>query len=208
MNIWEVCKMADVTTNAGEVSNNTESTENVDVNETSKPAENTESVKEETPTETKPNNTTDTKASKSGGRKTKADLQAQIDLLQQELNSVVDNSADFNAQLGLKDTEIANLKKESEQYKGKIEKLEAALNSVIESKKGSLPDNMKALIPENQDVIATLNWLLKAEGNKTQETPEVTIGRVIPVTNTQVDTSTNLSAYDKMSSAFAQLFSK
>lgn len=143
-------------------------------------------------------------------RKTKADLQAQIDMLQAELNNVVDNSADFNEQLGAKDTEIANLKQEVENYKAQVEALNKAVDSIIEDKKNKLPNNMKNLVPENQDAISTLNWLLKAEGNAPVEKPEVQIGRVIPVDRTQVNNpeSSDMSPYEKMTSAFAQLFSK
>lgn len=143
-------------------------------------------------------------------RKTKADLQAQIDMLQAELNNVVDNSADFNEQLSAKDTEIINLKQEVENYKAQVDALNAAVASVVEDKKNKLPDNMKNLVPENQDAIATLNWLLKAEGNAPVEKPEVQIGRVIPVDRTQVNNpeSSDMSPYEKMTSAFAQLFSK
>lgn len=143
-------------------------------------------------------------------RKTKADLQAQIDMLQAELNNVVDNSADFNEQLGAKDTEITNLKQEVENYKAQVEALSKAVDSIIEDKKNKLPDNMKNLVPENQDAISTLNWLLKAEGSAPVEKPEVQIGRVIPVDRTQVNNpeSSDMSPYEKMTSAFAQLFSK
>ena len=148
--------------------------------------------------------------SASKSRKTKADLQAQIDMLQAELNNVVDNSADFNEQLSAKDTEIANLKQEVENYKAQVVALNKAVDSIIEDKKNKLPDNMKNLVPENQDAISTLNWLLKAEGNAPVEKPEVQIGRVIPVDRTQVNNpeSSDMSPYEKMTSAFAQLFSK
>ena len=142
------------------------------------------------------------------GRKTKADLQAQIDLLQAELNNVVDNSADFNSQLDAKDKEIDNLKQQIESYKTQVDTLNAAVANIIEDKKNKLPDNMKNLIPENQDAIATLNWLLKAEGNVPVEKPEVQIGRVIPVDTTQIKNEENLSPYEKMVGAFAQLFKK
>lgn len=143
-------------------------------------------------------------------RKTKADLQAQIDSLQAELNNVVDNSADFNEQLSARDTEITNLKSQVESYKAEIDKLEKAIADVIEDKKKHLPDNIKNLVPEGQDAIATLNWLLKAEGDVPVEKPEVQIGRVIPVDRTQVNNpeSSDMSPYEKMTSAFAQLFSK
>ena len=145
----------------------------------------------------------------SKGRKTKADLQAQIDMLQAELNNVVDNSADFNSQLDAKDNEIENLK-QIESYKVQVDALNAAVASIIEDKKNKLPDNMKNLVPENQDAIATLNWLLKAEGNAPVEKPEVQIGRVIPIDRTQINNPDNseMSPYEKMTSAFAQLFSK
>ena len=144
------------------------------------------------------------------GRKTKADLQAQIDMLQAELNNVVDNSADFNSQLDAKDNEIENLKQQIESYKVQVDALNAAVASIIEDKKNKLPDNMKNLVPENQDAIATLNWLLKAEGNAPVEKPEVQIGRVIPIDRTQISNPDNseMSPYEKMTSAFAQLFSK
>ena len=144
----------------------------------------------------------------SKGRKTKADLQAQIDMLQAELNNVVDNSADFNNQLDAKDNEIENLKQQIESYKVQVDALNAAVASIIEDKKNKLPDNMKNLVPENQDAIATLNWLLKAEGNAPVEKPEVQIGRVIPVDTTQIKNEENLSPYEKMVGAFAQLFKK
>ena len=146
----------------------------------------------------------------SKGRKTKADLQAQIDMLQAELNNVVDNSADFNSQLDAKDNEIENLKQQIESYKVQVDALNAAVASIIEDKKNKLPDNMKNLVPENQDAIATLNWLLKAEGNAPVEKPEVQIGRVIPIDRTQINNPDNseMSPYEKMTSAFAQLFSK
>ena len=144
----------------------------------------------------------------SKGRKTKADLQAQIDLLQAELNNVVDNSADFNNQLDAKDKEIDNLKQQIESYKTQVDALNAAVASIIEDKKNKLPDNMKNLVPENQDAIATLNWLLKAEVNAPVEKPEVQIGRVIPVDTTQIKNEENLSPYEKMVGAFAQLFKK
>ena len=144
----------------------------------------------------------------SKGRKTKADLQAQIDMLQAELNNVVDNSADFNSQLDAKDNEIENLKQQIESYKVQVDALNAAVASIIEDKKNKLPDNMKNLVPENQDAIATLNWLLKAEGNVPVEKPEVQIGRVIPVDTTQIKNEENLSPYEKMVGAFAQLFKK
>ena len=135
-------------------------------------------------------------------RATKADLQAKIDLLQSELNNVVDNSADFTAQLNAKDTEIAN-------QKAQIESLTAALTTIIESKKEGLPDNIKALMPENMDAVATLNWLIKAEGgqsDKAPEKPEVEIGKRIPMNNNNPASAEHLSPYDRMSGAFAQLF--
>lgn len=145
-----------------------------------------------------------------GNKKTKADLQAQIDMLQAELNNVVDNSADFNEQINAKDAEISKLNNQVADYLAQIEALNQAVNSIIEDKKNKLPANMKNLIPENQDAITTLNWLLKAEGNVTQENPEVQIGRVIPVDRTQINNSkdSDMSPYEKMTSAFAQLFSK
>ena len=142
-----------------------------------------------------------------GGRKTKADLQAQINLLQAELNNVVDNSADFNNQLSAKDTEISGLKTEIENYKAEVTSLTEALNSVIESKKNALPENLKALIPEGKNAIETLNWLLKAETNNPVEKPQIPIGRITPIDNKQANAQ-NMSAYDKMTSAFAQLFKK
>lgn len=160
--------------------------------------------------EEKPEAKEPTPKSASKSRKTKADLQAQIDMLQAELNNVVDNSADFNEQLGAKDTEIANLKQEVENYKAQVVALNKAVDSIIEDKKNKLPDNMKNLVPENQDAISTLNWLLKAEGSVPVEKPEVQIGRVLPVDRTQVNNpeSSDMSPYEKMTSAFAQLFSK
>lgn len=161
-----------------------------------------EPKKEDKPVEEK-------KPSKSNGKKTKADLQAQIDMLQTELNNVVDNSADFNEQLSAKDSEIAKLQADVENYKAEIEKLTQAVASVIEDKKNKLPDNMKGLVPEGQDCLATLNWLLKAEGSAPKENPEVQIGRVMPVDRPQGGAdNTELSPYERMTSAFAQLFSK
>lgn len=174
----------------------------------SKPAEsNNVEVKEtESSNDSKPNKPT------SNRNVTKADLQKKIEKLQSELSSVVDNSADFSEQISAKDSEITKLNSEVEGYKAEIEKLNTALASVIEDKKNKLPENMKNLVPENQDAISTLNWLLKAEGNITPEQapiPEVQIGRVVPVSNTQVNTdNSDMSPYDRMTSAFAQLFSK
>ena len=142
--------------------------------------------------------------------KTKADLQAQIDLLQKELNNVVDNSADFNNQLSAKDTEITGLKSEIEGYKAQVTSLNEALSKVIESKKNALPDNLKSLAPEGKDTIETLNWLLKAEGTITKEVskPETPIGRIIPVSNNNGEGAENVSAYDRMVGAFSQIFKK
>ena len=183
---------------------------NVNNEPTAEPAKPAEPEAKPVEKEEKPEAKESTPKSASKSRKTKADLQAQIDMLQAELNNVVDNSADFNEQLGAKDTEITNLKQEVENYKAQVAALSKAVDSIIEDKKNKLPDNMKNLVPENQDAISTLNWLLKAEGNAPVEKPEVQIGRVIPVDRTQVNNPENsdMSPYEKMTSAFAQLFSK
>lgn len=183
-----------------------ETTPTVQDAEPNKPAEVTEVV-EETNKDTEPNKKT---APKRG--LTKADLQAQIDALQNELNGYVGNSAEYEDQLAAKDTEISTLKGDIEKARAEIDELKKAVTTVIEGKKSKLPDNIKALMPENQSTLDTLNWILKAEGNApaqaTPTAPEVEIGRVIPVDTTQINKDTNLSAYDKMTSAFAQLFSK
>ena len=164
----------------------------------------TNAVKETT-VEKKAEKTVSTKAK----GKTKADLQAQIDLLQKELNNVVDNSADFNNQLTAKDTEITGLKADVEKYKAEITSLTDALNTVIEQKKSALPDNLKALAPEKANSIEMLNWLVKAESNVTEKvTYQEPIGRVLPVSNASTENKDNLSAYDKMVGAFSTLFKK
>lgn len=198
---------------------NTESAENQDINKTV--ADNSVDVKqkdkgveeqkqEDDKVEVPEKQEVKKPVKNTGNKKTKADLQAQIDMLQAELNNVVDNSADFNEQINAKDAEISKLNNQVADYLAQIEALNQAVNSIIEDKKNKLPDNMKNLIPENQDAITTLNWLLKAEGNVTQENPEVQIGRVIPVDRTQINNSkdSDMSPYEKMTSAFAQLFSK
>lgn len=174
---------------------------------TTKPtAETTETnAVKETTVEKKAEKTVSTKAK----GKTKADLQAQIDLLQRELNNVVDNSADFNNQLTAKDTEITGLKADVEKYKAEITSLTDALNTVIEQKKSALPDNLKALAPEKANSIEMLNWLVKAESNVTEKvTYQEPIGRVLPVSNASTENNDNLSAYDKMVGAFSTLFKK
>ena len=205
--------MADIDNNVetntdSAVATNVETTP-TDTSVESKPTEVTEPVKaEETLVpEVKPVKAT-------GKNRTKADLQREIESLQKELNNMVDNTADFTEQLNSKDAEITSIRSEANNYKAEVEKLTAALNSVIEDKKNKLPENLKGLVPANQSAIETLNWLLKAEGNVKEETPaapEVQIGRVIPIDRGQINANSEgepLSPYEKMASAFTQLFAK
>ena len=139
-------------------------------------------------------------------------LCSQVPELLQKNDSLTEENSRYREQLIESSNANLALSQENSALQQEVDKnrmaLNAAVASIIEDKKNKLPDNMKNLIPENQDAIATLNWLLKAEGNAPVEKPEVQIGRVIPVDTTQIKNEENLSPYEKMVGAFAQLFKK
>ncbi len=108
---------------------------------------------------------------------------------------------------------VVEVKTDPEQEK-KLAEYESALTSVVNQKLENIPDNIKALMPENLSVSAQLQWIEKAEQaipkeSKAEATPVISsIGQPTPVkTEVEADLK-DLTASQKLQNYFQEFFGK
>lgn len=108
---------------------------------------------------------------------------------------------------------VVEVKTDLEQEK-KLAEYESALTSVVNQKLENIPDNIKALMPENLSVSAQLQWIEKAEQaipkeSQAEATPVISsIGQPTPVkTEVEVDLK-DLTASQKLQNYFQEFFGK
>ena len=108
---------------------------------------------------------------------------------------------------------VVEVKTDPEQEK-KLAEYESALTSVVNQKLENIPDNIKALMPENLSVSAQLQWIEKAEQaipkeSQVEPTPVISsIGQPTPVkTEVEADLK-DLTASQKLQNYFQEFFGK
>lgn len=101
--------------------------------------------------------------------------------------------------------EYETLKVDHEETVNRVNKLEGALENVLESALKEIPDNVKTLLPEGLDVIGKLEWVEKVKQSglieAKREVAGVEIGKPMNVDTAKVDTS-KMRAGELLSLAF------
>ncbi|MBP2966646.1 hypothetical protein [Acinetobacter baumannii] len=105
---------------------------------------------------------------------------------------------------------LAETGKSVEQATTDIEAYQKSLEEIVAEKEKSIPDTVKALMPEGINVTEKLAWLNKAEALKPSEEekePEqiVSIAKPTPVTQEVIDQSV-LTTTQRMSNFFGEFF--
>lgn len=140
-----------------------------------------------------------------------AELQAKFEELAAQVEAM---KAIEKAEEDVEEVEpVVEVKTDPEQEK-KLAEYESVLTSVVNQKLETIPDNIKALMPENLSVSAQLQWIEKAEQAipkeaKAEATPVITsIGQPTPVkTEVEVDLK-DLTASQKLQNYFQEFFGK
>lgn len=101
---------------------------------------------------------------------------------------------------------VKQLTTDLEANRKQVGQYEDVMKNVLESKMTNIPDQFKALIPENMSLIEKVAWLDKAESTgifktNTQTSPEIEIGKPMNVDVPKVDTS-KLSGSQLLKMAF------
>ncbi|URZ16867.1 hypothetical protein [Clostridium felsineum] len=100
---------------------------------------------------------------------------------------------------------IGNLQKDLEALKtnsnNSVKEYEAVMNKMLEAQVKDIPENMRALIPENMTPSEKIDWINKAhelglfKGTQTEPNPNIQIGKALnPATGTQGKEVNGLSA--------------
>lgn len=168
-------------------------------------------VKDTEPTKTEDVKVEDKKHEKEAGDKVETPEQPK----QEDAKS--DELEQLKGQLDAKDKEIydlsAKLKKEQgrvEEFKEKVKELTAVVESLLESKLKTIPEEYHALIPEG-DLVTKLNWLNKAEetGIFTKRViPNIEIGKPMELGDKNAKDTSKLTPQQKLSHYFSQYFYK
>lgn len=140
-----------------------------------------------------------------------AELQAKFDELAAQVEAM---KAIEKAEEVVEEVEpVVEVKTDPEQEK-KLAEYESVLTSVVNQKLETIPDNIKALMPENLSVSAQLQWIEKAEQAipkeaKAEAAPVISsIGQPTPVkTEVEVDLK-DLTASQKLQNYFQEFFGK
>ena len=147
----------------------------------------------------------------SSKRMTKAELIAELDDMKDDMETI-------SAKLVEKETAYTQLQAELETYKAKIKEMEQASESnnklvseIVEAKKNSLPKEIQELMPDGT-LEQQLAWLNKAEqsglGAPKKEKPNVEIGKPMNMGVPQNTDTSKMTPQQKLSSYFAQVFTK
>ncbi len=97
--------------------------------------------------------------------------------------------------------DVAKAKETAEAY-------QKSLEAIVAEKEKEIPDDIKALMPDNISVTDKLDWLTKAEtlkNSKTEKAGITEIGKPTPVTQQTVDQS-ELSVTQRLSNVFSETF--
>lgn len=132
------------------------------------------------------------------------ELEKQIEALTTALEAQKDSEAKDDPVV--EEEKTVDLEKDS-----KVEQYEKALNSVVEEKLAAIPDNIKALMPDNLSAVDKLAWVEKAakavpeKPVEEKKEPVVAIGKPTPV-QTEIAVDKKLSPMEKFQVAFGDIF--
>lgn len=141
-----------------------------------------------------------------------SELQKAFDELTVRLNAMEAQDAARNTEETV--AEVVTEIQDNPEQVAKIAEYETALTAVVTQKLEQLPENIKALMPDNLSVAAQLNWVDKAEKAVPQQEQPVekpvieSIGKPTPVpTAPEIDID-KLTASQKLSNYFQDFFGK